>query len=375
MSLLGIHLSLQWGTVVPAPAAEAWMEALQSVEVTHAEEGRSGFQLVFRIGQRPGDLQGYALLADPVAAVGSRVVLGLTVSGIPSVLFDGFITQQEFKPSAPPAASLFTLTGEDMSYRMDLEERSEEYPGQSDEAIVQTILGRYAELGVTAEVTTPEVSEQPTEDERTSCQQGTDYAYLNELAARHGFTLYIVPGPVSGQSKAVWGPAQREGAPQPALSVNLDAETNVDSIDFSFDGLAAELYAGFIQDRTDNQRVEVVTTSATRPALASGDPLAFARVRAYRESAVSSAEAFANAQALTDASTQSTLSATGELDTGRYGRILEARALVDLRGAGLMFDGTWRVKQVTHKIQPGSYKQGFTLSREAAGAATSAVEV
>ncbi|HWO12615.1 MAG TPA: hypothetical protein VNN80_24125, partial [Polyangiaceae bacterium] len=156
---------------------------------------------------------------------------------------------------------------------------------------------------------------------------------------------------------------------------NLDAESNVDSIDFSFDGLAAELYRGFVQDRESNQRVDVASTSTARPALGSGDPLAHARIRSYRESAATSAEAFAHAQALTDASTEGTLGATGELDTGRYGRILEARALVDLRGAGLSFDGTWYVKQVTHKVQPGSYKQNFTLSRGEPGAATPSVEV
>lgn len=375
MSLLGLHLSLKLGPSVPAPAPESLMAALQSVEVTHTDEGRSGFQLVFGLGRGPNDVQGYALLADPLVAVGNRVVLGLTIGGVPEVLFDGFVTTHELSPSVEPGASTLTITGEDASFKMDQEERDEEYPGQGDETIVQTILARYAEFGVVPQVSTPEVTDQPTEDERTSAQHGKDYAHLVELAQRHGFAFYLVPGPVTGQSTAFWGPPVRVGAPQPALSVNLGAATNVDSIDFSVDGLAAELYTGRIQDRRDNSVVDVSSTSTSRPALGSGDPLATARTRIYRDSAADSAMAFARAQALTDASVENAVTATGELDTGRYGSILQARALVDLRGVGLLFDGTWYVKSVTHKIQRGSYKQAFNLARESTGASGRAVQV
>lgn len=375
MSLLGLHFSLQIGPTVAVPAAEALMSALEGVEATHTDEGRSGFQLVFRVGRGPGDFQDYALLADPMLAVGNRVVMGLTVAGIPQVLFDGFVTQQQFKPSAEPGASTLTLTGEDASYKMDQEERNEQYPGQSDEAIVQTILARYAEFGVLPQVTTPEVTEQPTEDERTTGQQGTDYAQLTELAQRYGFAFYVVPGPMSGQATAIWGTPVREGAPQPALSVNLGPETNVDSIDFTYDGLAAELYAGKIQDRSDNSVVDVSTSSVSRSTLATGNPLATARTRIYRDSAADSAMAFARSQALTDASVENAITATGEIDTGRYGGILQARALVGLRGVGFLLDGTWYVKQVTHKIARGNYKQAFTLAREATGASGSSVAV
>ena len=375
MSLLGIHLSVQIGPSLAAPAPASLMEVLKSVEVTHTDQGRSGFQLVFAVGRGRGDVEDYALLADPLVAVGNRVVLGLTVGGIPEVLFDGFITNQQFAPSLEPGASTLTLTGEDASYEMDREERNEEYPGQGDEAIVQNILSRYAEIGVVPVVSTPEVTEQPTEDERTTNQQGTDYAYLTELAQHYGFAFYVVPGPTSGQSQAVWGPPVRTGAPQRALSANLGPETNVDSIDFSYDGLAAELYTGRIQDRSDNSAVDVSSSSTSRPTLGASDPMATARTRIYRDSAADSAMAFARAQAMTDASVENAVEASGELDTGRYGGILQARALVDLRGVGFLFDGTWYVKSVTHKIERGSYKQAFSLAREALGSTTSTAQV
>ena len=47
----------------------------------------------------------------------------------------------------------------------------------------------------------------------------------------------------------------------------------------------------------------------------------------------------------------------------RYGRVLKARQLVGVRGAGPAFDGLYYVKSVTHKLKRGEYKQSFTLVR------------
>jgi hypothetical protein len=57
------------------------------------------------------------------------------------------------------------------------------------------------------------------------------------------------------------------------------------------------------------------------------------------------------------------VSASGSLDVLRYGRILKARALVGVRGAGAAFDGLYYVKSVTHTIRRGEYKQSFNLTR------------
>jgi hypothetical protein len=55
--------------------------------------------------------------------------------------------------------------------------------------------------------------------------------------------------------------------------------------------------------------------------------------------------------------------ATGTLDTLRYGQVLKARRLVGVRGAGAPFDGLWYVTRVTHSLKRGEYKQSFSLSR------------
>lgn len=67
-------------------------------------------------------------------------------------------------------------------------------------------------------------------------------------------------------------------------------------------------------------------------------------------------------------SSSDAVSATGELDTKRYGQALLSRRLVGVRGAGDSYDGNYYVKQVTHKIALGEYRQSFTLTREGRGA-------
>jgi hypothetical protein len=56
---------------------------------------------------------------------------------------------------------------------------------------------------------------------------------------------------------------------------------------------------------------------------------------------------------------------SGQLNVLRYGRLLKARQLVGVRGAGIAYDGLYYVKSVTHTINPkaGEYKQSFSLAR------------
>ncbi len=65
------------------------------------------------------------------------------------------------------------------------------------------------------------------------------------------------------------------------------------------------------------------------------------------------------------ASTATRCSAPAASTSRKYGRLLKSRQLVGVRGAGLPFDGLYYVKSVTHEIERGSYKQSFSLARNA----------
>jgi hypothetical protein len=374
--LLGLHLTMLIGPTAPLPAPPFVLEALQSVEVTHTDSERSGFQITFRATR--GDLTDaldYKLLTLPLLRPFNRVILLSTVDFVPRVLMDGFITHQQLDP----AKSILTVTGEDVSVMMDLTEKSAEHPALDETLIATKIIASYAQYGLVPQVIPPPIPDPPLPIERTPVQQGTDLAYLKAIAERFGYVFYIKPGPAPMTNTAYWGPPERIGLPQPALSVNMAHQTNVESLTFKNDALVPTLVQGLVQDRLTNIPVPILSLPLPpykMPPLESELSLLFnqpnVRTKQYRESGVTVQEALARAQGATDAA-NAVVTAEGEIDVLRYGRILGARSLVGVRGAGFNFDGLYYVKRVKHLIRKHQYRQQVTLTREGVGSITPAV--
>jgi hypothetical protein len=357
---------------VAVPAPLLLMDGLESVEVTHSDEARSGFEITFRVGRSgPVDLLDYGLLSSPLLKTFNRVILSVIFNATPRVLIDGVITQQQLSPANEPGASTLTITGEDLSVMMDLKEETIQHPNEDEASIARKLIERYREYGVTAKVTSPATAQPPASNGPVPAQNGTDLEYLVELADRFGYVFYLEPGPASATSTAYWGPPVRAGMPQSALSVNMGPGTNVDSLSFHNNALGPVLVSGYVQDSQTNQRTQVNVMSSSRPPLALSQPAAQTHIRhiQLRHSGLTAAEARARAQGMMDAASDG-VSGDGELDALRYGGLLRARELVQVRGAGHSYDGLWYVKRVTHKIRVGSYKQSFTLTREGLGATT-----
>jgi len=87
-----------------------------------------------------------------------------------------------------------------------------------------------------------------------------------------------------------------------------------------------------------------------------------------RESANESAATAATAAVAAVTRTPEPIEAHGEVDSVKYGKVLRARKLVGVRGAGTSYDGFYYVRKVTHTLRPGEYRQSFTLSRDGTGA-------
>jgi hypothetical protein len=378
--LLGVNLSLLIGPTVPLPATPDIAEALQSASVMQNDEGRSGFQVVLQVGRAgPTDLLDYRLLLNPLLRPFNRVILTVLFNAIPRVLIDGLITNQQFSPGAEPGTATLTLTGEDVSVAMDLEKRRAEWPAMSEMVIANVIIGSYAQYGLVPAVMPPPTIDQPLPIERTPVQQGTDLDYLKTMAQRFGFVFYVEPGPAPGVSTAYWGPPKRAGLPQRALTVNQGPDSNVDSINFTYNGMAPTIVNDVVQDKLTNSSMPVMTfVSFRQPPLAAMPALPFQlpNVRTSlldQSSGLSIIEAYARAQGVTDKSVDNVVTAQGELDALRYGDVLTPRGIVGLRGAGFTFDGLYYVKSVSHAISKGKFKQRFNLSREGTGAITPVV--
>lgn len=359
-----IHLTLMMGPVIAVPVQLPVADALLSAQVTVTAGERSGFQLGFDLAKN--DVIRNSLLPSGYFDPKTRVILVVTVTGTPTVLMDGVITQQEVAISNAAGQSTLTITGEDLTVLMDLEEKPS-IPFPSTRAVdrVARIIGEYAQYGITPLVVPEIFPDVKLPAERIDFQQGTDLAYLNQLAQANGYVFYLDPGPQPGQSRGFWGPEARIGTPQPALTVNSDAFSNVEQLTFSFDGSAREDPTALIQ----NQETRVPTligspeVSLLRPPLAQRRAPALKKVVLADTAKQDQQAAFAQTLALA-AQSSDAITASGQLDVVRYGHVLRPRELVGVRGAGFAYDGKFYVKSVTHNLKRGEYTQNFTLARE-----------
>jgi hypothetical protein len=376
MNISSIQLTLLIGKFAPLPASLELMEALQSIEITQSEV--AGFQLTFQAQRGPYISLDYNLLSSFLLQPGNRVVIIVTVSAIPRVIMDGIITHQQFSPGNN-GEMLLTVTGEDLSVLMDMVQISMSFPGMGEEAIVLLVLEKYAEFGILPQIIPPPAGVISLPIEHIPQQSETDRNYLKGLAAKHGYIFFIKPGLVPLENIAYWGPVNRFGLPQRALTFNAGPATNIESINFSYDALTPTLVYGEVSDEEVEDDIPVETFASTRvPSLASMSPLIFNQpfVRRTRlgYQGGSSIDAQARAQAITDQSVATAVTANGSLDVLRYGDVLMAPGLVGVRGVGYTYDGNYYVVNVSHQIGKGQYKQSFSLAREGIGSLTPGVE-
>lgn len=360
-----VHLTLLIGPGAPVPTPPFVTDALESVTVTSGTD-RAGFQLVFTAGKK-SPLSLALLPAGYLDPIVTRVIVIATVRGLPYVLMDGVITRQDISPSNTPGESRITVTGEDLSVLMDIVEMPfMRYPAQPVVARVYAILARYAALGIAPVAVPPVIPDFPNVLKEVPSQRGTDLAYLRELASDCGYVFYVEPGPAPGSSIGYFGPDVRIPVPQRALSVDMDAHSNVESLSFSLDGMSKKVVVLNVFDEV-TQKVPipmvVPNVSVLRPPLGLR-PTPPAKVE-FPDGLASLPMTKALSKALgISFSASDAITASGSLDVTRYGQPLRSRLLVGVRGAGVTYDGFYYVNSVTHTLSRGSYKQSFSLSRD-----------
>lgn len=367
-SQLGIRQILWMGSVVPVPAPYEVLQALTSVEVTNDNETGDGFQLVFRL-QKDRSLD-YGLLNNTVFAPGTRVIIGVILGILPEVLIDGVITHHQVKVSGGAGGEL-TVTGKDITAVMDLEEHNAGFDNQPDSVIALRVISTsYGRFGLIPAVTP--TTDVPIQVDRVPSQQETDLAFLRRTAERNGFVFYIEPV-TFGVNKAYWGPENRVGLPQPALTQDMGAATNLRSLDFSHDSLQPVAPSGVIVEPFFKLSIPIPPLPSLKiPPLAS-TPAPALRRTIQRDTANQNPLQAATSIVAAATKIGNAVSGEGEVDTVKYGHVLRARRLVGVRGAGLSYDGLYSVESVTHKLMRGEYAQRFRISREGTGSTVPAV--
>lgn len=364
----GIQLTLLIGPVVPVPAPRVVMEALDSVEVTTAAGRVSGFQLSFQFESRSA-LNTLFLIAGAQSSGPAtpplRVMLIVTLNGTPQPLFDGVMTNVEVRAGGQGSPGSLTVTGEDLTKVMDMLDFSGlPFPALPIEARVALLCAKYAPFGLIPMVMPVLFPDVPIPVERIPAQQGTDLAYIRQLAEEVGYVFYVEPGPTPGTNYAYFGPEIKVGAPQPALNVDMDTHTNVENLNFSFDPTKGVLPIVFIQNAMTRAPIPIPIPNLNplQPPLGVL-PTPLANIKVLKDTAkMNPMQAISRGLAEAGKS-QDAVTGRGSLDVLRYGQPLKARQLVGVRGAGLAYDGLYFVNSVTSTLKRGEFKQSFELTR------------
>jgi hypothetical protein len=232
------------------------------------------------------------------------------------------------------------------------------------EARMLAIVGKYAMFGMIPLIIPSVFVDVPIPTNEIPSHQGTDLQYAKKLADDAGYVFYVDSGPAPLTNTAYWGPEIRLGVPQPALNINMDAHTNVESLSFTNDGLSREQPYLMVHEPMSHLNIPVPLpdVSLLRPPLAARPAIAlkFKQLQtAHMPPLRAALQGLAHSATSADA-----ITGNGTLNVLRYGHVLKARGLVGVRGASTAYDGLYYVKSVTHNLKAGEYKQSFSLARE-----------
>ncbi|HEY0012013.1 MAG TPA: hypothetical protein VGB79_04080 [Allosphingosinicella sp.] len=373
-NILGVRMNLLIGpSPVALPAPADVLNSVAEIEVELSDEKPSGFRLVLNTGRSgPFDFLEAPFVSHPQLQKGARVIVTMIFDVTPYVIFDGIVTKREYRPGGEPGSGTLTLFGDDLSWELDKEVRQTEHPALDETMIATLIALSYPQFGILPMVLPPKFVDPPIPIDRVPQQNCSDWAYLNQMARRHGYETYVDAGPLPGMNTLYWGPPTKPGVPQRTMTVDMGPASDAYDITTSEDDKPLTTIETTVLDRFTGQEIPVIALVGSNPPLGAV-PESVARLGSTRSKPVmttglNAGQAMGRAQAEVDRGARCAFTVSGTLDSTRYNAALKARDMVFLRGAGITYGGLWKVSAVRHRIKPGGYEQGFTLCRAERGA-------
>lgn len=349
-----------------APLPPPWFHALREIEIETAVGRASIFRLHFDLSRNAfGDFDALAIdLFRPLMPVSVDISAG---PGVPLTVINGFVADGRLAVSNRPGSSTYEVVGMD-AFGTEMAQTDHPFPwtNMSDDQIAAAIFSRNGLVPVT--MPTPPLRAEP---ETSTVQRGTDAAFLQQLAARNGFALYVQPEPVSGRDMGHFHPPLVPPLPpQGVLSIDFGSQTNLDDFSVGNDMLAPTGVQGSKIDPRTGAPIPIAAAAAAEMPM--GREPALSRVlpppveRVYDTDAGGPAEAQYQAMQHATESARA-IHATAEVDGLKLNRPLFAGIPVLVRGAGQQHSGLYYVESVTHRISRDEYKQSVGLWRNAVG--------
>ena len=380
MNITGVRLIVLAGNIqVPLPLSYGAMETFESLEVIRRGNGQSVFQMVFSI--KKGGLFGlldYDLVDNDQLKPSCRIAIQVQFNFTVKTIFDGIIVRRDVSMENEPGGGTLTLTGSDPTVLMDANEEPDEFPSTKVQTVIDKIVKSYTSFNIFSKIIPPVAENGTSPSGQVRQRSGSDWAFIKRLARQHGYITYISPGLFPLSNVFYWGPPHsiKSFGSQKDLRAGSNVQSNIFNVSGSEDtqiSVSARVYprdeqtGGLIPQTLNDpvgnpQGAELVSKN-------SGDLRR--TVMVGTECTDSVIGALSNAQAIVNNSNASPVRLTGTLDSLMYNDVLELGKTVAVKGSGNAYNGDYTVKEVTHKISAGDYKQSFTLIRSAIGAVPS----
>jgi phage protein D len=353
----GVGYTLLVGMV---PAPPPLVDAVQKIEIDCSLEEASVFRI--RFGITKTEIGDWSILDldpfRPLVPVAIRIQQGVAP---PQAVINGYVTEHSVAYSDQPGSSTLEVTGMDATLLMNMTETVTPWPNMPDSAIAAAIFGQHA-IAPQVDPTTPVL----VEPDGTTIQRGTDIRFLRRLARRNGFDCYVQPEPLSGVDFGHFHARSLVDVPQAVLSVSFGDDTNVRDfrIGYELTRPTAAIAAG-LDVQTKAPQLGVAPVADELPLGLEGTllrELPPGIVRPADTGLPRSAELQRAVQALVN---RSTWAVTASGTVGTDVPVLHPGGLVNIRGAGRLYNGSYYLKRVRHTIAPGEYTQHFEAQRNA----------
>lgn len=326
-----------------------------SIEVLEQIGEATQYRLNYSIDIQEAD---YPMLVDGRLEPGVEIAVLATTNAGTECLVKGPIYGQDITLKHGGAGSVLTVMGADNSITMDRDDNIVQWADVTDSDAVTSILSSY---GFTPDVQSTAASH-PT-NKHTLIQRDTDLDFIKRLARRNGY-LFWLSCDEHGIETAHFKPAPVDGNPEQDLIINLDGAT-LDDLSIHWD---VERPTGISSSQLDlntlsnidgsvsesaqtllgNQNLQSIA-GGTRTAHLSAPVNDSADLHARGAGVLNESNWFIRAHCATSAV--------------KLGAIIRAHQLVNVRGAGSRYSGSYFVSSVRHLIDATTHIMQINLVR------------
>lgn len=331
------------------------LEEVTRVEVHERLGAMTTYRLRFKVDVMEGDLR---WLTDERLGPGSELAV---VAGVeePAYLVRGPVYGQQIHLTHGVAGSWVDVDGADRCIEMDRESKVVTWSDVTDSDAAAAILAQY---GFSPDVEKTDAGHY--ENKHVLMQRESDLQFLQKLARRNGFYLWITSDETADTAHFV--PPPLSGEPDATLIINLD-DANLEAMDLAWDVERPTSVVGQQLDLNSKSNLDGAVRDTPTTLLGNrglGEVTSDPRSVHVAAPVDDTGDLQARGKgALTEAGWF--IRATCRTSLNKLGRLVRAHTLVEVQGAGSRHSGRYLVAEVHHTLDVAAHTMDIVLFRNA----------